>query len=534
LKQKYGVDIRIIERGSIVTRVFEHNRIELAIDTLGLTAFDEKQHKKTGPRDVVRQEELQALEQEISDPERYKGVEYQLAEDCLQAGLLARHLELPRVEIEGRFQRAERIAEKVGNQRQMLRIAYSRAWTAFWWHDDFDALNTTYDQVEKLAVGTQQADDLELLSNLWRLVSMGMMISKLDPLQANFEARTRTLETELDRLSADETRPNNALRARTFRTLMNLIPAVLTDPRKRDEVLDELKEILVASEGLSAYPLEPATSIVSELGEHITDSTSYDSLFEHLVKLNERRTSEAEVGRMLLQRGMQKLRSNKKYEAISLRGRAQQKLAMHEHRAEWIIAQLGAGSAYESAGLLWAARSSFITAANLAFSELVERGRIIPHTLVCTRRLAWLEIRLGRVPCVLAWVEMMSMLALQLMLEGDQLQEYLDERMLQDRVIGLLLLKTDFSQLKWLDFLPEILKKLRLDASRMALLYALGHQDYLRSEKVIPEGEDDNDVLDFFLNGSTNPPHASFLKNLNLWRGRKSHLIRSYLDVSLR
>src|SRR5208283_143510 len=108
------------ERGSIVTRVFEHNRIELAIDTLGLTAFDEKQHKKTGPRDVVRQEELQALEQEISDPERYKGVEYQLAEDCLQAGLLARHLELPRVEIEGRFQRAERIAEKVGNQRQML------------------------------------------------------------------------------------------------------------------------------------------------------------------------------------------------------------------------------------------------------------------------------------------------------------------------------------------------------------------------------------------------------------------------------
>jgi hypothetical protein len=122
LREEYSIDVRILDRGWIIKSVFENNRILLAIDSLRLTGFDEKQHRRTGPRDAKRQKELEALERQISDPNRYNGVEYQLAEDSLQASLLARHLELPRVEVEGRFQRAERIAEEVGNPQQMLRI----------------------------------------------------------------------------------------------------------------------------------------------------------------------------------------------------------------------------------------------------------------------------------------------------------------------------------------------------------------------------------------------------------------------------
>lgn len=521
LRKQYRIDVRILDRGWIIKSVFENNRVRLAIDSLRLTGFDERQHKETGPRDAERHEELKALEQQISDPDRYRGIEYQLAEDCLQASLLARHLELPRVEVEGRFQRAERIAERVGNRQQKLRVAYARAWTAHWWYDDFDELNRLYDYVEKFAIGTAQADDLELLCNLWTLMNTAIASHKLDPGKAKFESRTHTLKTELDRLAAENNRPNNALHARTNRTLMDLVWVAVRDPKKLDKVLEELKEILVASEGLGSYPLEPVATIIRELGELITDISSYDSLFEQLIELMERRTSEAEAGKALLQRGIQKLRAGKNYDAIRLLGRAQQKLAMDEHRGEWITALAACGSAYESAGLLWAARSSLLAAANLAFSEFVARGIIVPQALTCVRGLVWLELQLGRVPCVLTWIELMSWVAHHLMLKGNRQKAYLDERKNQDMIFGLLLLKTDFWELKWLDFLPCVLERLQLDASWMALLYALGYEDRLRSERVIPEEMDHVAAREFFFKWFAQPATKDLPSKPELMRGLK-------------
>lgn len=499
LREEYSIDVRILDRGWIIKSVFENNRILLAIDSLRLTGFDEKQHRQTGPRDAEHQEELKTLERQISDPERYRGVEYQLAEDCLQASLLARRLELPRVEVEGRFQRAKRIAERVGNRQQMLRITYARAWTAYWWYEDFDEFNLLYDQVEKFAISSVQATDLELLSNLWTIMNTAIASDKLDPAKAKFEERTHTLKTQLDRLASDETRPNNALQARTSATLMDLAWGAVRDPGKLDKVFEQFKEILDASEGLGTYPIEPVITIIRELGDHITDSSSYDCLFEHLLKLTERRSSEAEAGRVLLQRGIQKLRAGMNYEAIRLLGRAQQKLAMEEHRGEWITSLAACGCAYESTGLLWAARSSLLAAADLAFLEFMTRGNLEPQALICVRRLVSLEIQLGRVPCVLAWAEVMSLVASQLMLEQERLEAYLEERKRLDMIFGLLLLKTDFWELKFLDFLPYVLEKLQFDASWMALLYVLGYEEHLRSEGVIPEDEEQSAASDLFL-----------------------------------
>ena len=42
----------------------------------------------------------------------------------------------------------------------------------------------------------------------------------------------------------------------------------------------------------------------------------------------------------------------------------------------------------------------------LAFSEFTARGSILPQALSCLHRLVWLEIQIGRVPQVLAWIEL--------------------------------------------------------------------------------------------------------------------------------
>jgi hypothetical protein len=152
LSAKYGTKVHIMDRSWIVKCVFEHDRIELAVETLNLDQTNSRPRKLVGPRDFKNRARLDGLEKEIEDPERYNGASYQLVEDCLRASLLARGLELPKVEIEGRFVRAEQIAQKVDHPQQKLRVAYNRAWTCFWWYEDLDQYLKHYSEVEVIAI----------------------------------------------------------------------------------------------------------------------------------------------------------------------------------------------------------------------------------------------------------------------------------------------------------------------------------------------------------------------------------------------
>jgi hypothetical protein len=497
LSRKYGVPVRILDRSWITKCVLENNRIQLAVDALGLSSVDATAQKVIGPRDTEREAELTELEKQIEDTDRYQGVQYQLAQDCLRAALLARGLEYPRVEIEGRFARAERIAEKVGRAQQRLRIAYKWAWTAVWWFDDFDELNRLYDKVEELAAESNQATDLELLTNLWTVLSSGAVTGRLNHNTAKLEARTIRLRTAVESVASDGTRPNNALQARTSLLLMDL-PYALGDPKRVDVILGELEVVITKAEGLVAYHLEPLVKIVKELGDWLTDNTQYDELLESVVDVMQRRVSEAEAGRILLERGSQKLRGGKPYDAIRLFGRAWQKLAVRECRGELIAALLGCGLAYESTGLLWAARASVLAAANQALSEFIEEGTIPPQALTCLRKLVWLELELGRVPCVLQWMAVASTVAQQLALTEDRKKSFVEEREAQDGIFGILFLKADLPALRALCFLPGLLEESGLYCSWMALLYALGYEDLLRSQSVIPESEGSDSVREFF------------------------------------
>jgi hypothetical protein len=518
LKKKHKINVRILDRSWIVRCVFDNGRIQLAIDALNLTSYEEVSRKVLGPRDVRREEELKELEARIEDQNRYQGVEYQLAEDCLHSALVARGLELPRVEVEGRFQRAERVAERIGHVQQRLRVAYHRAWTAFWWYEDFAELDRLYDHVEQLAVGSFQATDLERLTNLWSLINATVKKGQLDATAVKLDIRTKKLKSELERLAADETRPNNALAARTHRLMMELHDAAET-PEHLDPILRELKSIMAATEGLTSYPADTIAKLIRELGDVLTESDEYDELFETIVKVTERRASEGEAGRALLERGYQKLRSHKTYDAIRLLGRAQQKLAMREHREELVSALVGCGLAYESAGLLWAARANVIAAANQAFSDYWEQGEISYQALICLRKLIWLELQLGRVPHVLAWMEVASAVAQQFVRDEKRQEAFRRERTAQDQVLAILLLKTDVWDLKWLDFLPEILDGLGLDYSWMALLYALGHESHLRSEGAIPESEDQEAVRNFFWRWFIQPAGEDLPEQTELYLG---------------
>lgn len=527
LSRQHGTQVRILDRTWLVSRVVEHKRIALAIETLNLSEFASDTVQVLGPHDTEREGELQELDRQIDDAHRYQGVEYQLAEDCLTTALLARGLEYPRVEIEGRFDRAERIARKVDDRQQLLRIAYNRAWTTFWWFNDYLEFNTLYDRVESLALSSNHASDLELICNLWMLLRPTVSRGELDAQTAKFDDRTKRLKDALERLAADKKRPNNALTARTHLLLVDLYDC-LFEKKVPDPILIELRKALARSRGLAEYPLQTITRAVKELGNVMPDNEEYDKLFELVIRLTEQRTSEGEAGIILIERGGQKLRAGKTYDAIRILGRAQQKLAVDEYRSAWTAALAGCGLAYEKAGLLWAARSNMLAAANHALSRYWKQGELTPQALRYVKKLVWIEIELGRIFPALAWLRVETGIAHKLMLEGEAREAFLNERITQDRVLAMLLLKTDLWQLKWLDFLPPLLDEQDLDYSWMALLYALGYEDYLRSEDTIPDSETPQAVREFFLKWLKQPAKDDLPDKPELMRDEKIWL-RSFV-----
>lgn len=506
LTKEHNIQVCILDRYWIVERVFKNKRQQLAIEKLGLTEYEKTRRRSIGPRDTQREAELQEIERNIQENDRYKGVEYQLAEDCMRSAILARNLEHPRTDVDGRFDRAERIAERVNYHQQRMRIAYIRIWTAFYWYDDVDELKNGYDRVEKLAVGSKQTEDIEKIVTLWILLFTAVKTGLLKGTQAKLDKRKKTIITELERLAAEKERPNNALLAKINRLLITLFESPGTD-KKINHVLDELQKILKNSRDSLDFPFEFLSEIILELNDLLPDNKKLDQVFESIVDLTKVRTSKGNAGRLLLKRGYQKLRDGKKYEAIRLFGRAQDNLMMDECCEEFVASLVGCAFAYESAGLLWAARRNILLAANKTLSEFWKHGVFVPGMLRCLQKLIWLELQLGRVPYVLSWMDMASVIANQLAMNAVEQKQFNEDRKVQDLVLGLLLLKTELCDLKWLDFLPNVLDKMGLIHSWMALLFVLGHEEYLRQEKVIPEDQSREEVLNFFDKWLTQPAY---------------------------
>jgi hypothetical protein len=503
LRKAYGIEVRILDRAWIVDKVFTNGRERLAIETLRLDTPLVPIPRK-GPRDTSREAELKELEQQISDPERYRGLDYQLVEDALQAALLARGLELPRVEVDGRFERALRLAQEFGTHQQQLRCAYNKAWTYFWWYDDFTSFNEAYDGVEKLAQRTSQTSDLELLQNLWQLLYASVRNGHMDSAEGRLVERTTALKRELERLHTEHGRPSVVLSARASLLLMDLVVSYDNTEELR-RVLDEFRNIFDQSKGLIDFPALQFVDILMQLGEHFPKDESFDGLFESVLLVTRERESRTVSGRMLLRRGIQKLKGNQPYEAIRLLGRAQQDLALRESRGEMAAALRLCATAYEEVGLLWASRGSLLLAANQALKDFWERGKMTVQALACLRRLIWIELQLGRIPCALVWIQAFLILSRTADSDEGHQTKLQEEWTHVDGVLAALLLRTDIFDLKDLAVLPGVLEQFHLDASWMALLYALGYEDRLRAEEVIPSEESSEAVIAFFNDWVTQP-----------------------------
>ena len=535
LLKQAGTPVHIMDRTWIVEKVYgaEFQQQETYFAAMGIENLSREKRSRPGPRDITRIEELEKLDQQVEDPSRYQGARYQLVEDCLRSALLARGLERSRSEVESRFIRADRLARELNHNQQQLRIAYNRAWTAFWWYEDYTEFGQFYDLVEQRAEKSDQASDVELLFNLWILLLPTLTDGDIEPQDAKLDLRSQRLARMLRTFENDSTRPNRALQAHTNLVLMRTTQAYYSgEAEEVEKGRRELAKVVDKSEGLGAYSVEHLYGLVEELGKFI-DSPAFDSLYDKLAEAMGVRRSEGEAGKAYVERAIQKLRLDKPYESIQWFGRAEKLLIKQEYREILVKALVGTSIAFELVGLLWAARNKALAAADLSLAVYVEQGQTTYAALVALKRLGWIELQLGRIPHILEAITFTDIIASHLDLTREAFEAHFEERQMQEWMLGVHFLNLPVQALPSVTRLPDSLHRLGLGDAWVALLFALGHEEELRSVGFLEDGEDLEAFQSFFEHWQDQSAVTEVPSRPNLVEGKASTLRSNILGTEI-
>jgi hypothetical protein len=496
LTKRYGFEAHILDRTWIVERVINRNLQRVAIRTLGIEVTEERE-ARLGPRDTERQRELEQVLQRVHDLAAYEGNDYTLAQDYLQAAILARGLGKPRHEVDGLFQHARRFAAKTGNQSLKLRCGYNQAWSTWWWFEDLEEFSTIYGEIEGMVVGSPDVEDCESILNLWILIWSIDRRKKAGSIELKVAERGVRLAKELDRLAGDYHRLNSALQARSDRLMMKLCEE-FGDERAIKEILIEMGRCLEKSVGLGTYPAFLFINKFKTFGQQFSCLPEFDSLFERMCQISRHRSGETSEGRLLYERGLHQLLNGEPKDALRYLGRARSRLYKGETLTSAARASLGCSDCYLSMKLYWAARMEALVAAHISLQK--DQGEFLcpVEGFWALTKLARIDLFLGRFAAFLAWYRLASMTAAYLKASRYDIRRLVDELDSLDLTMAVRLMRLRHSEVYRISDFTGSLERLKLQISQWALMYRSGQFSQLIDEFKDSELDSPAKIDEFF------------------------------------
>lgn len=496
LTNLYGVQVTIHDRTWIIDEVINKDRRDLAYNYLGIG--EQSSDLELGPSDYSRKQQLADIEKELAEPSAFAGLEIQRATEALVAAKLARGMELPRADVDGKLFRAIRLADDGGTHRQQLTARYEMLWTAFWWFDDIKAVVNGYSGFEALVIGSEYAKNLEMLCNLAQLLFNAVIHGHLTAEQAGLQSRIARLSSRLTELSSDSSRPNNALEARTSLLSIQVNEAMMAgEPERLAALWPQFGDILAKAGGLGEFDAYRLTKLIEVFGQVAGKDRGYRDLVDQASEFVAMRTGESQGALVLLKRADQ-LDFDENMEMIRLLGKAVRLLSKKEHVEDLVHAQTLLAVAYRSAGLLWAARASCTSAAVSLFIDADEGGKLSATIFPTLMTLAWQAVELKHFPEVLEIIQIARGCLNSLSYNDESAKRAAEQLQDFDMVLACQLANLSSKEVPRLEMIPDILHGLNLAHSRLTLLYMLGYEDLLRDEGWIPESESAQDIASFF------------------------------------
>ena len=488
LGKKYKTKLHLLDLTWILRRVFDHKRVGLAIQKLGIEGAT-VDVVESGPNDVGRGKKIQHLDAEIEQEISKGAVNYTTVRDAIDVAVFSREQELPRIEVEGRLERAIRLADKYGTANQKFMARYQKCWTAFWYFEDFQILKDCYNDAQRQALAAGGIDNLEKLSNLHTILMTARDRTKGIISKAFFDSKTKTLLTELEKIATNLQAPSSSLFSRALMAQVSMTNAVRSG-QSVEESLEKFEKIIDDSEGLSGFPFDTLSELLSIMGGVIGDNDKYDAVFAKMRDQSAKRDGEKRSAEMVLERAKALLLEKKHYKAIHILGSALPSFQKEETQDEATEAFLLMGAAYENVGLLWAARASYLNGASTETTRFYKEDEASSMQIALYRSLINIELRLGRVPQFFQWFEVLNAFITVLPSDEWDIERLQEEVLLCDLRLGATVLTTSDSAAHISRLLP-VVKRLQLYNTSNALKYRIGREDLYDKEftEAIPADE---------------------------------------------
>lgn len=486
LTKECGLQVTIHDRMWILDQVFLGHHEELANEELQM-GLCPSQRVELGPLDQERDKQLNEIELRLQErlAAGFLGVKETGA--SIEAAILAREIERPRIEVEGRHTRAIDFAKRANTLPARIEAVYQYAWSCFWWFEDFPKFHELYQDLESLVISSGHPGGLRRLYTLWSLLSTLGHLHGCNREELDLNGRTQRLSDDLFQKSLDATCPSAALDAQAMLKMMEMQAVLPHIPPSFDR---EMREILDRSEGLAGFPVEPLIDILLEICGNRVEEPAWDAFYEWLIQFAGRREGEIAQARRHLDRAIDLMTARRTCDALVLAGKTLVPFYREEAHEELLDSLYVCAAAYEQLGLLWAARGTLLNATSHMANRFHNDNNVESLRSSYFKRLKWIDLRLGRIAQTLAWhVTQMTL--------SDQREfppkitpgEPMPEPQLFDSILGILILRSDIDTLTNMEALPDSLDRLGLFMSSVALHYALGWEDKL-PEPLQKETED--------------------------------------------
>jgi hypothetical protein len=517
LSKESGVKVDIFDREWIIDRVFSHGHKDIAFEHLHAGEFDPTKIK-VGPNDFRRHQALEQLEDRLAKLGPNADDVIQLLSDSLQAAFLSRQLERPRIETDGRFKRAIRLARKYGTDKHVLRAMYEEAWTDFWWFDDIAAVDELYENIEELAAPTGDAAEIGKVHNLFQLLIARAANGFEAAEELSIGPRLDRLRETLKALLDDKLRPSNSLHAETLLALMELNENRLRGTlEKFDDTWSKLADITNRAVKLAEFPTDMIDSVVTALSEGVPDSSVFDALVEQIADLMAERSKELSAAEFCLTHGERKLERNRPIDAIRLLGRAAIYFAKKESEEKHAHTLYCLSVAYHNAGLEWAAYSNGL--ASLAkLAALSRQGSDVRGEIQdVLRLLSAIGLSVGAFTDCIATQQIHSVIASTFGQDGAN--ACAESAIETDQLLACWLAVLPRDQVTRLERLPDILATMGFDGARTTLLYRLGYLDLLQSSECFLKDVAEEEARDIIASLACQPAARLFRTKLVMLDG---------------
>lgn len=513
LSKEFGIEVIIHDRTWILDKIFENKREKLAIDELKL-GNDIEEEIETGPLDYQKERKLLEINKSIEEDVVNQSVNFKTVDNVLNSAILVRELEKTPTEINGYFDRAIKFAKDYGTKNQQFSATYQKAWATYFWLEDVTGFCKQYNDVENLALGSENISHIERLRNLWTILyTLSIKTDLVD--EKTIDVKTKKLRLELKSLAKNPSYVTASLQAKGMLLLMDLM-LNFGDEKVVSETFNKLSDLSEKANKLIGYPFVIFSQALNEMSDIFTGNEAYEKLQEKLVDLASHREVDISVADMLYVRGLSYYEKGEFYEAISYLGKALYRFYKKESKESLVRSLFLLSMCYEEVGLLWAARGSLINAANYATSDFWIEGNINRAQIMCYQRLKTIELRLGNIGYALEWHRLGRLMEFQTIRTEEEKKNFLDQSLHFGSILGMLLIKTSDEELKKLEYLPDILFEHDLDFAAYGLIFRLGCHELLPMEFVKDQSSDD--LQKFFDSYLTQPAqdYLPFLPNLHL------------------